>query len=709
MLQTIKARLIAVVLLPLCFLGFIGTSKFLEDMNTVKRMEDIQSLTELAVQTGALIHETQKERGYTAGFLKSGGTVFTTELPNQRKSTDTKAAALREFLVDFDLSHHGPEVQGQFKDGLAQLDKIQANRSAISSQSMKAGDAIKYYTGMHKLFLSSIAAMAHRSEDAGLAQSLTSFAIFLEGKERGGIERALMSGALATNSMEGAALKKLAEIVARQHEYFATFQRTSTPKEYDIFQAAMSKPAAKVAEDMVQDTFALALSAEDPGNLGSELSAPTWFKASTSRLGLLKEIELGLAAHLTANASSIQKQASTSMMINGGLGILSVILVAAAGWWIFRSIMSRICGLVESIDRVDKQHDLSLRIDDQRHDELSSVSASFDKLVGSLQDILRSVDGVSSSLNEDATQVGSSSQSLAVGATQQAANLQSISAQVGSVLEQIKQNTDSAQSATSLAHASETSASKGMEQMSVMSTAMDEIAESSDRISNIIKTIDELAFQTNLLALNANVEAARAGEAGKGFAVVAEEVRSLAQRSAEAARNTASVITESTQCAQKGVTIAAQASVALSEISQSTNQVNILLEEIAKASEDQTKAIASVNQGISELDEVTQYNAAHSEELAAAADQTANECKHLANLVSQFKLEAPKPGMVSAPVAVEQNKTPSFSAVTGETLESNEPSPPSIAPAKPSSIAPLADDRCQTFDDADFDSELETF
>ncbi|MCP5020325.1 MAG: HAMP domain-containing protein [bacterium] len=678
-------------------------------MKTVKRMEDIQSLTELAVQTSALIHETQKERGYTVGFLKSGGTVFTTELPNQRKSTDTKATALREFLADFDLSSHGPEVQGQFEDGLARLEKIQANRSAISSRSMKTGDAIRYYTGMHKLFLSSIAAMAHRSEDAGLAQSLTSFAIFLEGKERGGIERALMSGALATNSMEGAALKKLAEIVARQHEYFATFQRTSTPKEYDIFETAMSKPAAKVAEDMVQDTFALALSVEDPSNLGSELSAPTWFEASTSRLGLLKEIERGLAAHLIADANSIQEQASASMTFNGGLGILSIILVAAAGLWIFRSIMYRVRGLVDSIDRVDKQHDLSLRIDDQTHDELSSVSASFDKLVGSLQDILRSVDGVSTSLSEDASQVGSSSQSLAVGATQQAANLQSISTQVGSILEQIKRNTDSAQSATSLAHTSETSACKGMEHMNIMGTAMDEIAASSDRISDIIKTIDELAFQTNLLALNANVEAARAGEAGRGFAVVAEEVRSLAQRSAEAARNTASVITESTQCAQRGVSIAAQASVALSEISQSTNQVNSLLGEIAKASEDQTDAIASVNQGISELDEVTQYNAAHSEELAAAADQTASECKHLARLVSQFKLEASESDKVSAPVIVQQNKAPSSSTGSCEKPDSNTPSPPSIAPTEPASLATATYDQCESFDDADFDSQLDTF
>ncbi len=701
MFHTIKARLLVVVLLPLCFLGFNGTKSFLGDKHTADRMSDIQSLTELAVHTSALIHETQKERGYTAGFLKSGGTIFTSELPSQRKSTDEKAAALREFLESFDLEHHGAKVASQFKSGLTQLEKIQAQRSAISAQSIKVGDAIGYYTGMHNLFLSSIAAMAHRSDHAELSQSLTSFAIFLEGKERAGIERALMSGALASNSLQGAAMKKMAEIVARQHEYFATFKRTSRPEEFDVFQLAMGKPAAKVAEGMVKDTFALALGAEDPSNLGSDLTAPTWFKASTARLGLLKEVELELAKQLTTSAHAIQSKANTSMVTNILVGALSIILVAGAGWWIFRSVTKRIGSVVERIEKIDSQHDLSLRINDHDRDELSSISTSFDKLVGSLQDILLSVNGVSQALGEDAAQVGSSSQSLAVGATEQAANLQSISTQVGQILEQTKRNTESAKEASSLAQTSETSAGKGMDQMNNMSTAMDEIAASSNRISDIIKTIDELAFQTNLLALNANVEAARAGEAGKGFAVVAEEVRSLAQRSAEAASGTAAVIAESTQCAQKGVTIAAQARVALAEISESTNQVNSILGQIAVASEDQIEAIAGVNQGISELDEVTQYNAAHSEELAAAADQTARECKHMARLVSQFEL-----GSAKAPVAPAKTQ-PSSSAISSQTFPKAAPQidqAPSIAPQ---SSAPS--NQCETFDDADFTEELESF
>jgi methyl-accepting chemotaxis protein len=154
-----------------------------------------------------------------------------------------------------------------------------------------------------------------------------------------------------------------------------------------------------------------------------------------------------------------------------------------------------------------------------------------------------------------------------------------------------------------------------------MRRAMDAIKSSSDDISKIIKTIDEIAFQTNILALNAAVEAARAGEAGMGFAVVADEVRSLAQRSAQSAKETAGKIEEAIKKSEHGVQISAKVAKSLSEIVEKARQVDSFVTEIAQASKEQNQGIGQVNTAVSQMDKITQSNAANAEETASASEE----------------------------------------------------------------------------------------
>ncbi len=220
-----------------------------------------------------------------------------------------------------------------------------------------------------------------------------------------------------------------------------------------------------------------------------------------------------------------------------------------------------------------------------------------------------------------ASQVASASQSLAEGASEQAASLEETSSSLEEISSMTRRNTEGAQKANDLARQARMAADVGAKDMEAMTVAMDEIKTSSDDIAKIIKTIDEIAFQTNILALNAAVEAARAGEAGMGFAVVAEEVRSLAHRSAQAAKETAAKIEGALERSRRGAQISAKVAQALSEIVVKAREVDQLAAEVATSSGEQSQGINQLNTAVTQMDKVTQANAANAEESASAAEE----------------------------------------------------------------------------------------
>jgi methyl-accepting chemotaxis protein len=199
-----------------------------------------------------------------------------------------------------------------------------------------------------------------------------------------------------------------------------------------------------------------------------------------------------------------------------------------------------------------------------------------------------------------------------------------------------RRNAENAQKVNDLAKHARAAADKGSNDMQAMSSAMEAIKGSSDDIAKIIKTIDEIAFQTNILALNAAVEAARAGEAGMGFAVVADEVRNLAQRSAQAAKETAAKIEGAIQKTAQGVDLSDKVAQSLHEIVGKTRQVDELAAEVANASREQTQGISQINTAVTEMDKVTQSNAANAEESAAAAEELNAQALLLKGSVGQL-------------------------------------------------------------------------
>jgi hypothetical protein len=235
-----------------------------------------------------------------------------------------------------------------------------------------------------------------------------------------------------------------------------------------------------------------------------------------------------------------------------------------------------------------------------------------------------------------AGQVSASSQSLAEGASEQAASLEETSSSLEEMASMTKRNAESASKVKILGSQARHAGDTAIGEMRSMSTAMNDIKSSSDDIAKIIKTIDEIAFQTNILALNAAVEAARAGEAGAGFAVVADEVRNLAQRCAQAAKETEAKIEDSMRKSSNGVEMSAKVAKSLEEIVTKARQVDELAGEVATASAEQSQGIEQVNLAVSQMDKVTQSNAANAEQSASAAESLKAQATNLEQVVNDL-------------------------------------------------------------------------
>ena len=276
--------------------------------------------------------------------------------------------------------------------------------------------------------------------------------------------------------------------------------------------------------------------------------------------------------------------------------------------------------------------------------------------------------------------IASSSESLASSTTEQAASLEETSASLEEIASMTKNNAENSREAKDLTGAMREVADTGASDMDKMAHAMAAIKESSNNIAKIIKTIDEIAFQTNILALNAAVEAARAGEAGMGFAVVAEEVRNLALRSASAARETAEKIEDSIQKSSAGVQINAKVSLSLAEIVSKARQADELVAQISIASNEQSQGIDQINSSVSQMDAMTQNNAAGAEESANVSADLRTQSTQLTQLVQELQTlvggkssSAKRSSKIKSPLKTKKTQLASSRRVTESKTQSSKP------------------------------------
>jgi methyl-accepting chemotaxis protein len=359
---------------------------------------------------------------------------------------------------------------------------------------------------------------------------------------------------------------------------------------------------------------------------------------------LLQKYVSDLQVILDFNSKSLKdsvdlvKRSSTSA--NWGILIcvlLSMVIAIPITMLIIRSIAVPLAHAVAALDLV-AAGDLTASVEAGRNDELGQMATALNKALEKLRYTLQEVSASAAQSNSSSQDLAAAAQSIASGAQQQAASLEETSASLEQITAAVRQTADNARQASQLANGSRESAEKGQEVVSSAIAAMGDINTASAKISDIISTINEIAFQTNLLAVNAAVEAARAGEEGRGFAVVATEVRSLAQRSAEAAKEIKGLIQNSLEKVEKGSELVNRSGVTLQGIVGSVKRVTDIVGEIAAASGEQSTGVDQVNTAITHMDQVTQSNSNKTEELSATAQTFAGQAARLLQLVGTFTL-----------------------------------------------------------------------
>lgn len=568
----------------------------------------------LSTQISQVVHELQKERGASAGFLGSKGEKFGDILREQRQLTDTKIAELESFLKNFDPTRYDQSFQGLLQESQKAIKNRDSIRQKVDSLNVNIAEVFGYDTTISH-GIDTIGSIANMSTHSKITRRLFAYANFLLSKERAGLERATLSNTFSQDRFAPGVYQRFVALLTEQETFMKSFQTFGQKEDVSFYQKTLQGKSVEEVERMRK----IALERYLEGGFGIE--ATYWFSTITEKIDLLKKVEDHLAMELIKDIVEIKERSSLEFTL-ALLGISIVVLFALLfGFLIAKDIISRVAIVQDRLLHIQREKDLSHPIGLHCKDEIGTIALALDRFLDSIREILLEL----SKQSHENTQISHDLLSTAERVKQNTAQSSSLSENtigVGKRMEEVvSQNfAEANKTAHDIQGAQEQlgAASSFMVKLSesvkedakteeMLAKSIHSLNQDAQNIKGVLTVIADIADQTNLLALNAAIEAARAGEHGRGFAVVSDEVRKLAERTQKSLGEINITINTLMQ--------------AISDVSAQMNDNSGRIYQLVEASSEVEEKITSVAQIMQEAVSIAQNSLESSKELGEKSNE----------------------------------------------------------------------------------------